>query len=136
MGGYSVNDTIIIFDRVRENLRKFQRQNLYEILNLSINETLPRSVLTHGTTMATTLALVLLAGEVLRPFALVMTFAIFTGTFSSIYIAAPILMYIEKRWPGEDARGARTFRPAVATEPRAAPVPPGPPAPSRPQPTR
>jgi preprotein translocase subunit SecF len=121
MVGYSLNDTIIIFDRVRENLRKFRRQNLYEILNLSINETLPRSVLTHGTTMATTLALVLLAGEVLRPFALVMTFAIFTGTFSSIYIAAPLLMWIEKRWPGEDARGARAFRattPAVS-EPRA-----------------
>src|SRR6266566_941401 len=96
---------------VRENLRKFRRQNLYEILNLSINETLPRSVLTHGTTMATTIALVFLAGEVLRPFALVMTFAIFTGTFSSIYIAAPLLMYIEKRWPGEDARGARALRP-------------------------
>ena len=129
MVGYSLNDTIIIFDRVRENLRKFRRQNLYEILNLSINETLPRSVLTHGTTMATTLALVLLAGEVLRPFALVMTFAIFTGTFSSIYIAAPILMYIEKRWPGEDARGARVFRPpsagaveATAPTPRPQPV--------------
>src|SRR6266704_974919 len=128
---YSLIDTIIIFDRVRENLRKFRRQNLYEILNLSINETLPRSVLTHGTTMATTLALVLLAGEVLRPFALVMTFAIFTGTFSSIYIAAPILMYIEKRWPGEDARGARAFRgsgPAGAAAPA--------PRPAQPQPTR
>src|SRR6266516_1275695 len=100
MVGYSLNDTIIIFDRVRETL------------NLSINDTLPRSVLTHGTTMATTIALVLLAGEVLRPFALVMTFAIFTGTFSSIYIAAPLLMYIEKRWPGQDARGARALRPA------------------------
>src|SRR5690242_3368365 len=121
MVGYSLNDTIIIFDRVRENLRKFRRQNLYEILNLSINETLPRSVLTHGTTMATTIALVFLAGEVLRPFALVMTFAIFTGTFSSIYIAAPVLLYIEKRWPGEDARGARAFRgptePATGTPP-------------------
>src|SRR5229473_1459815 len=108
MVGYSLNDTIIIFDRVRENLRKFRRQNLYDILNLSINETLPRSVLTHGTTMATTLA-------------------IFTGTFSSVYIAAPILLYIEKRWPGEDARGARTFRPtgAVAVS---APEPPPPPA--------
>ena len=123
MVGYSLNDTIIIFDRVRENLRKFRRQNLYEILNLSINETLPRSVLTHGTTMATTLALVALAGEVLRPFALVMTFAIFTGTFSSIYIAAPLLMYIEKRWPGEDARGARAFRPAAAAQPALAPAP-------------
>src|SRR5438477_6095721 len=128
MVGYSLNDTIIIFDRVRENLRKYRRQNLYEILNLSINETLPRSVLTHGTTMATTLALVFLAGEVLRPFALVMTFAIFTGTFSSIYIAAPLLMYIEKRWPGQDARGPRAFRPAgtAAPEPRA----------PQPQPTR
>jgi preprotein translocase subunit SecF len=129
MVGYSLNDTIIIFDRVRENLRKYRRQNLYEILNLSINETLPRSVLTHGTTMATTLALVLLAGEVLRPFALVMTFAIFTGTFSSVYIAAPILLYIEKRWPGEDARGARTFRPTAAVPvPASAPPPPPPPA--------
>jgi len=119
MVGYSLNDTIIIFDRVRENLRKFRRQNLYEILNLSINETLPRSVLTHGTAMATTLALVVLAGEVLRPFALVMTFAIFTGTFSSVYIAAPLLMYIEKRWPGEDARGARALRSTGAPESRA-----------------
>ncbi len=117
MVGYSLNDTIIIFDRVRENLRKYRRQNLYEILNLSINETLPRSVLTHGTTMGTTLALVFLAGEVLQPFALVMTFAIFTGTFSSVYIAAPLLMYIEKRWPGEDARGARAFRPTSAAPP-------------------
>jgi len=109
MVGYSLNDTIIIFDRVRENLRKYRRQNLYEILNLSINETLPRSILTHGTTMAATLALVVFGGEVIRPFALVMTFAIFTGTFSSIYIAAPVLLYIEKRWPGQDARGARTY---------------------------
>src|SRR5437764_111839 len=128
MVGYSLNDTIIIFDRVRENLRKYRRQNLYEILNLSINETLPRSVLTHGTTMATTLALVLLAGEVLRPFALVMTFAIFTGTFSSIYIAAPLLMYVEKRWPGQDARGAREFRSGSAV-PLESSQPPSPPAP-------
>ncbi len=125
MVGYSLNDTIIIFDRVRENLRKFRRQNLYEILNLSINETLPRSVLTHGTTMATTIALVLLAGEVLRPFALVMTFAIFTGTFSSIYIAAPLLMYIEKRWPGEDARGARVLRPTGSVPLNPPPAAPG-----------
>jgi len=126
MVGYSLNDTIIIFDRVRENLRKFRRQNLYEILNLSINETLPRSVLTHGTTMATTIALVLLAGEVLRPFALVMTFAIFTGTFSSIYIAAPLLMYIEKRWPGQDARGARIYRHGGAESAGTPPPPPSP----------
>ena len=126
--GYSLNDTIIIFDRVRENLHKFRRQNLYEILNLSINETLPRSVLTHGTTIATTLALLVLAGEVIRPFAWVMTFGIFTGTFSSIYIAAPILLLIEKRWPGEDARGARALGARAPT-----PVPAGPAAPVAPK---
>src|SRR5438874_9374472 len=136
--GYSLNDTIIIFDRVRENLRKYRRQNLYEILNLSINETLPRSVLTHGTTIATTLSLLLLAGEVIRPFAWVMSFGIFTGTFSSIYIAAPVLLWIEKRWPGEDARGARTFgvRPSTSSTPAATPVS-SPSSSSRtPQPTR
>jgi preprotein translocase subunit SecF len=120
MVGYSLNDTIIIFDRVRENLRKYRRINLYEILNLSINETLPRSILTHGTTMAATLALVIFGGEVIRPFALVMTFAIFTGTFSSIYIAAPVLLLIEKRWPGQDARGARAY---IPKEPMATSVP-------------
>jgi preprotein translocase subunit SecF len=134
MVGYSLNDTIIIFDRVRENLHKYRRQNLYEILNLSINETLPRSILTHGTTMATTLALVLLAGEVIRPFALVMTFAIFTGTFSSIYIAAPLLMYIEKRWPGEDARGARAFTGRAASQPAGPSTPPSPTPSSGPRP--
>ncbi|HKC48483.1 MAG TPA: protein translocase subunit SecF [Gemmatimonadales bacterium] len=126
MVGYSLNDTIIIFDRVRENLRKFRRVNLYEILNLSINETLPRSILTHGTTMAATVALVIFGGEVIRPFSLVMTFAIFTGTFSSIYIAAPVLLLIEKRWPGQDARGARAY---VPREPQATAVPSSVPAP-------
>ncbi len=130
--GYSLNDTIIIFDRVRENLHKYRRQNLYEILNLSINETLPRSVLTHGTTMAATLALAFFAGEVIRPFALVMTFGVFTGTFSSVYIAAPILLLIEKRWPGEDARGARAFG---SRSPAGAPAP-APPPPRAPQPAR
>jgi preprotein translocase subunit SecF len=136
--GYSLNDTIIIFDRVRENLHKYRRQNLYEILNLSINETLPRSVLTHGTTIATTLAMLILAGEVIRPFAWVMTFGIFTGTFSSIYIAAPILLWIEKRWPGEDARGARAFgsRAPTAPAPAAPPSAPPPPPPRAPQPAR
>jgi preprotein translocase subunit SecF len=115
--GYSLNDTIIIFDRVRENLRKFRRQNLYEILNLSVNQTLPRSVLTHGTTLAALIALATLAGEVIRPFALVMIFGVFTGTFSSIYIASPVLMLIEHRWPGADARGARALGVRPTAEP-------------------
>jgi preprotein translocase subunit SecF len=105
MVGYSLNDTIIIFDRVRENLHRHKHETFEQILNRSINETLPRSVLTHGTTMASLIALSIFGGEVIRPFALVMLFGVFTGTFSSIYIAAPVLMAIEKRWPGPAARG-------------------------------
>jgi preprotein translocase subunit SecF len=97
--GYSLNDTIIIFDRVRENLRKGKKESFYETLNRSINETLPRSILTHATALASTVALLIFAGEVLRPFAWVMSFGIFTGTFSSIYVAAPILLWIERKWP-------------------------------------
>ena len=97
--GYSLNDTIIIFDRVRENLRKQRRESLREVLNRSINETLPRSVLTHATTLAATLALLFFAGEVIRPFAWIMAFGIFTGTFSSIYVAGALLLWIERKWP-------------------------------------
>jgi preprotein translocase subunit SecF len=99
MVGYSLNDTIIIFDRVREDLKKYKKDRFETVLNRAINETLPRSVLTHGTTMATLIALAVFGGEVIRPFALVMFFGVFTGTFSSIYIASPVLMAIEQRWP-------------------------------------
>ncbi len=114
MVGYSLNDTIIIFDRVRENLHKYRRDQLVTILNRSINETLPRSVLTHATTLSTLGALAIFGGEVIRPFALVMFFGVFTGTFSSIYIAPPVLLYIEQRWPGMDGR-------AVKVKPKAMP---------------
>lgn len=97
--GYSGNDTIIIFDRVREDLRKARKESLYDTLNRAINETLPRSVLTHTTTLAATLALLVFAGEVLRPFAWVMTFGVFVATFSSIYVAGPLLLYIERKFP-------------------------------------
>jgi len=106
MIGYSLNDTIIIFDRVRENLRKRQKVSLYDTLNRSVNETLPRSVLTHATVFATLLALALLGGEVLRPFALVMLFGVVTGTFSSIYVAPPLLLWIERKWPRPVEGGA------------------------------
>jgi len=117
MVGYSLNDTIIIFDRVRENLHRYKHDSFEQILNRSINETLPRSVLTHGTTLATLLALTVFGGEVIRPFALVMFFGVFTGTFSSIYIAAPVLMAIEKRWPGPAARGHLAQKKALAAAP-------------------
>lgn len=107
--GYSLNDTIIIFDRVRENLRRNRKESMYDTLNRSVNETLPRSVLTHATTLAATVALLIFAGEVIRPFAWVMTFGIFTGTFSSIYVASPILLYIERKFPRDpDSKGARS----------------------------
>jgi preprotein translocase subunit SecF len=115
MVGYSLNDTIIIFDRVRENLKKHKKESFEQILNRSINETLPRSVLTHGTTLSSLLALAIFGGEVIRPFALVMFFGVFTGTFSSIYIASPVLMAIEKRWPGQLARGHLAAPAAPAT---------------------
>lgn len=107
--GYSLNDTIVTFDRVRENLKKFKRENIYEILNRSMNETLPRTVLTSGTTLGAIVALLILGGPVIRPFAWVMTFGMITGTYSSILIALPILWFVERRWPGEDVRGARTI---------------------------
>jgi preprotein translocase subunit SecF len=113
--GYSLNDTIVTFDRVRENLRRFRRDRLFDLLNRSINETLPRTVLTSGTTLAATVALIVLGPPVLRPFAMVITFGIITGTFSSIFIASPILLAVEQKWPGEDARGARAMTPRTPT---------------------
>jgi protein-export membrane protein SecD/preprotein translocase SecF subunit len=107
MVGYSLNDTIIIFDRAREDLKKYPKDSFAQILNRAVNETLPRSVLTHGTVIATLTALAVFGGEVIRPFALVMFFGVFTGTFSSIYIASPVLLYVETRWPGAHARGLR-----------------------------
>ena len=122
--GYSLNDTIIIFDRVRENLKKGGKKQLVdrEVLNRSINETLPRSILTHATAFAATLALLFFAGEVIRPFAWVMAFGILTGTFSSIYVAAPILLWIERKWPrkAEGRSSSSTATPTSRTRPSTA----------------
>lgn len=122
--GYSLNDTIIIFDRVREDLRKGRKESLYDTLNRAINETLPRSILTHATTAAATLALLLFAGEVIRPFAWVMLFGIVTGTFSSIYIAGPVLIWIEHKYPRKVPatawKGSSTATPTSRTKPSAA----------------
>jgi preprotein translocase subunit SecF len=121
--GYSLNDTIIIFDRVRENLKKARPEPLYDVLNRSINETLPRSILTHVTVAAATLSLLIFAGEVIRPFAWIMLFGIVTGTFSSIYIAGPILLWIERKWPRQRLeKGASHNKPTTApTRPAARP---------------
>ena len=116
--GYSLNDTIIIFDRVRENLKKQRKESLREVLNRSINETLPRSVMTHATVLAATLSLLFFAGEVIRPFSWIMAFGVFTGTFSSIYIAGPILLWIEHKWPRETGTEKKGTARALAEERR------------------
>lgn len=98
--GYSLNDTIVIFDRIRENLAKRKRgETLADIADRSINETLPRTVLTSGTTLATLLSLYLFGGAVIRDFALVLILGVMIGTFSSIFVASPALVEIEKKWP-------------------------------------
>ena len=114
--GYSMNDKVVVFDRVRENLRKRRKESLYDTLNRSVNETLPRTVMTGSTTLASLLALLILGGEVIRPFAWVLTFGIIIGTFSSIYVASPLLLWIERKWPR-----AIGDRGGVATIPREQP---------------
>ena len=89
--GYSVNDTVVISDRIRENLRRYKRMELRELLNLSINETLSRTILTGFTTIVVLMSLFIFGGSVLRYFTLAMLMGVLIGTYSSIYIAAPIL---------------------------------------------
>lgn len=112
--GYSLNDTIVIFDRVRENMKKVgRRMELSEILNLSINETLPRTVLTSATTLATLFALFVLGGSTIREFALILLVGILIGTYSSIFVASPVLLEIERRWKHKES-GAKGSKPARA----------------------
>lgn len=92
--GYSVNDTVVVSDRIRENLRKFKRMPLNDLLNLSINETLSRTILTGCTAIAVLLALYIFGGEVIRNFNFAMLFGVLIGTYSSIFIAAPLLGYL------------------------------------------
>lgn len=89
--GYSVNDSVVIYDRIRENLRKYSRKGAGDIINLSINETLSRTTITALTTLLANLALILLGGEAIRSFSVLVFFGIFIGTYSSIFISAPIL---------------------------------------------
>ena len=95
--GYSVNDTVVVSDRIRENLRKFKRMDLNQLLDLSINETLSRTILTACTAIVVLLALYIFGGEVIRNFNFAMLFGIVVGTYSSIFIAAPILGYLGLR---------------------------------------
>ena len=113
--GYSLNDTIVVFDRIRENLAKPRHgRSMREILDLSINETLPRTVLTGVSTLATLGSLALLGGPVIREFAVVLILGIIIGTFSSIFVAAPVLHAVEARFP----RTPKKASPAVPSHSR------------------
>lgn len=103
--GYSLNDKIIVFDRIRENLRGAGRKfDFIEVLNRSINETLPRTIMTSVTTLVTLMALFLVGGTILQEFALILILGIVIGTYSSIYVGSPLLYYIERRWPRTESR--------------------------------
>jgi preprotein translocase subunit SecF len=96
--GYSLNDTIVVFDRVRENLQGPRRRDPYiDIINRSINDVLPRTVMTSGTTFAVLLALFILGGAIIRDFALILMLGVVIGTYSSIFVASPALLEIEER---------------------------------------
>jgi preprotein translocase subunit SecF len=97
--GYSVNDTIVIFDRVRENLRSMRRDNLEQIVNTAVNQTLSRTIITAGTTLLSVTALYLFGGEVLRGFAFTMIVGIVSGTYSTVFIAAAIAIMWQGKKP-------------------------------------
>ena len=93
--GYSMNDTVVIYDRIRENLSKYHKLNISEIANLSINETLTRTIITSVTTLLALFSIFILGGEILRGFSFAMILGVLIGTYSSIFVAAPILKYFK-----------------------------------------
>jgi preprotein translocase SecF subunit len=100
--GYSMNDTVVVYDRVRENLRKFKKMPLDDLLNVAINETLSRTVMTSVTTLIALIALYTLGGEVIRGFTFAMIWGVVVGTYSSVFVASPLLLYlgVKRDWSG------------------------------------
>jgi preprotein translocase subunit SecF len=113
--GYSLNDTVVVYDRIRENLRKYKKMPLVELLDRSVNETLSRTTQTSLTTMLALLALFFFGGEVIRSFVAAMIFGVAIGTYSSIYIAAPVLIYFKLR-PGQPAAAEEAETAGAPTE--------------------
>jgi len=103
--GYSLNDTVVVFDRVRENLRKFKKRSLGEVMNLSINETMSRTVMTSVTTLLALISLFILGGDVIRGFVFAMIWGVIVGTYSSIFIASAILLWtgVKRDWSKPNA---------------------------------
>jgi preprotein translocase subunit SecF len=120
MTGYSTNDTIVIFDRIRENMRSMRRDSLQHIINVSVNQTLGRTLITGGTALLTALALFFFGGEVLHGFAFTMIIGIITGTYSSVFIAAAIVSFWRGAGPTRAAKNAPvppTPAPALVQQP-------------------
>jgi len=109
--GYSLNDTVVVFDRVRENLRRYKKTELKDVLNLSINETLSRTVMTSVTTLIALLALYFLGGDVIRGFTFAMIWGIVVGTYSSVFVASVILLRlgVKRDWDKPDASAGTQF---------------------------
>ena len=105
--GYSLNDTIIVYDRVRENMERRTTYDLPAVLNESVNQTLSRTLLTSLTTLVAVLSLLILGGEVVRPFALTMAIGVLVGTYSSVFVAGPTLLWLEGRAGRAKAGGAK-----------------------------
>lgn len=104
VAGYSINETVIIFDRVRETLRKFKKMPLIDVINFSINSTLPRTLMTSGSTLLALSALWLFGGEVIRSFVSALFFGILIGTHSSYFVSTPVLYYLKLRPSPEDSK--------------------------------
>ncbi len=95
--GYSINDSVVIYDRIRENMRRFKKMEVFDLLNVSVNETLSRTILTASTTFLSAIALTVFGGDVILSFSAAMAFGVVVGTYSSIYISAPALYYMNIR---------------------------------------
>ncbi|MBD3166376.1 protein translocase subunit SecF [bacterium] len=102
--GYSLNDTIVVFDRIRENVKKLRSKSMFDQINISINETLNRTVLTSVTTLIVVLILYLAGGAVIHDFAFALLAGVFVGTYSSMFVASPVLIEWSKRWPEKRKR--------------------------------
>jgi preprotein translocase subunit SecF len=109
--GYSLNDTVVIFDRLRENLRKYKKMELREVMNLSVNETLSRTVMTSGTTLIALIALLVLGGDVIRGFVFAMTWGVIVGTYSSVFVAKNIVLFlgVKRDWSKKSDGGGTQF---------------------------
>ncbi len=122
--GYSLNDTIVVFDRIRENLNKKggRREEPVTLIDRSINEVLPRTVMTSGTTLVVLLSLLVLGGAVIRDFTIVLILGVVIGTYSSIFVASPALLEIQRRWEKKEKKSDRKKPGSRARDKRAIPV--------------